>query len=257
MSIKDDYFKWYRENYQKLKPTEKAEADKEVSNWKWHDKLEEIILNDPKYDKEKWKYALDHMYWRDAWLALADDDEIVAADREVYEYLTKIQGKGEEFKVEYNNPTDDGKFKNYNSILDLYLDVIKEKPNTKKCMKIKRYFYLPDKSYVTISTMSVDLLAWTSQITEGIGQKVRFICDEQIGKIDYAEIKALEEDRYDGGVSVITSDLISSKRVAKCKADRINKIRSGKYIEKDGRLVLNPAAFDIMSTPYKQGNPWI
>lgn len=180
MSIKDDYFKWYRENYQKLKPTEKAEADKEVSNWKWHDKLEEIILNDPKYDKEKWKYALDHMYWRDAWLALAEDDEIVAADREVYEYLTELQGKGENFKVEYRNDVAE-KYKGEVSLRASLAYV-----GNRKCIKILRTMDTPYGS-VIISTSWLSLMDYTISFADGVDERTQHICDLGTGKLSYEE----------------------------------------------------------------------
>ena len=180
MSIKDDYFKWYRENYQKLKPTEKAEADKEVSNWKWHDKLEEIILNDPKYDKAKWKYALDHMYWRDAWLALAEDDEIVAADREVYEYLTELQGKGENFKVEYRNDVAE-KYKGEKS-----LTVSLAYLGKRNCLKISRTLDTPYGNIV-LATHWVSTMPYTISFADGVDVETQYNCDLTTGKLSYEE----------------------------------------------------------------------
>lgn len=234
MSIKDDYFKWYRENYQKLKPTEKAEADKEVSNWKWHDKLEEIILNDPKYDKEKWKYALDHMYWRDAWLALADDDEIVAEDYTIYEYLGYLKKYRQDFKVEYQNSTD-GDIE-YKDTLEIADDNRRFKPNLQHCMKLNRYFHLPDGTILTVSTQWVSLLAWVSNYTDDIKTKVRYICDIRMGKIDERKEDLRFKLKYnEDGLTMEEWQYLGHEKTISVK---------------------KKPDFDIITVPYSQGNPW-
>lgn len=67
MGKKEDFFKWYRENADKLSWADRIKADETAAKYsKWHDGLENAVRNTPEVNQEAWLAALEQMDWEDA-----------------------------------------------------------------------------------------------------------------------------------------------------------------------------------------------